>query len=437
LAFTDVLNSYILPAVLFICGLYFGLKIRLQRILSPKRFFRTLADTAGTDGVSSAKAVCTALAGTLGVGNIAGVATAICAGGAGAVMWMWIGSLFSMSVKYGEVVLAVKYRRKTEDGYVGGTMYTIRDGLSKFTGGSFSSILSVIFAIFCIANSILMGNILQTNAASSVFDIHPVIICTVLAVMICVVATCNAKALCNITFALIPVLSAVYIILSLAVIVRDIGSLPKIISDICREAFSLRSAIGGAAGHTMISAMRYGVTRGIFSNEAGCGTSPTAHAAADTKSAHHQGCFGILEVIVDTPVLCTMTAFVILIAKEKFPTVIIGLDGVPLCLTAFEELIGTWAYYAVGVSVILFAAATVIAQLFYGKVAVCYLTKSSVVTYAFGIVSALCAVLGGFIPDKLMWGAADIIVALMTCMNVYVLLTMRKEITKTALEHTN
>ena len=427
--FAEILNSYIMPFMLILSGFMLAYKIKLHRILSPRAFFKTLADSGTTSGVSPVKAMCTALAGTLGVGNIAGVATAITAGGAGAIMWMWIGSAVSMSIKYSEVALAIKYRRKADSGYIGGAMYTMRDGMSRYIGKRKARLLGGVFALLCIVNSLLMGNAVQTNAAASVFASVPKEVISVsFAAVIIIVSSFGAKKLCNVTFALIPPLSALYIILSVSVICRNVSYIPEVFCDIASGAFSVKSAVGGAVGFGMAEALRYGITRGIFSNEAGCGTSPTAHASADTKSPHHQGCFGIFEVIADTPVLCTMTALAILIAEKKHPTSLYSLDGVPLSLASFGSLLGKYAYYLVGISVILFALATVIAQLFYGKVALGYFTASKKAAKLFAFLSVAACLVGAVMPAGLMWTGADITVGVMTTVNTAVLIVMRREV---------
>ncbi len=436
--FAAFLNTYIMPVMLILCGCILAYKIRLHRILSPRNFIKALKDSQQSSGVSPAKAMCTALAGTLGVGNIAGVATAITAGGAGAVMWMWIGAVVSMSVKYGEVALAVKYRKTANDSYYGGAMYTIKEGLKKRIGRQKAKLLGGAFAIMCLVNSFVTGNIVQSNSAATVFpSVSPKLIGTVFAFGIIVITAIGTNRISCITYALIPPLSAVYILLSLSVIVRNMSYLPSVLSDITNSAFSIKAAAGGAAGLGIREAIRFGITRGIFSNEAGCGTAPTAHASADTKSPHHQGCFGIFEVIADTLILCSMTAFVILIGKKKYPALFTDFDGVPLTLEVFEKLLGNSAYYIIGVSVILFAFATIIAQLYYGKIAIGYFTGSKHSEALYALLASVCAYLGAGMDAAPMWITADIVVGIMTVMNVCVLFLLRDEIRDLSKNSTN
>lgn len=425
---TEILNGYIMPFLLVLCGVILAVKIRLFKILSPKNFFVTLSTSQEENGTSPMKAMCTALAGTLGVGNIAGVATALSAGGAGALMWMWIGAIVSMSVKYGEVALAVKYRRRGKDGFYGGSMYTIKDGLSKLTGKRTAVLFGGSFAVLCIVNSLVTGNIVQTNSASAAVDFcDSRFVGLAVAVSILLIGFTGQKKVQSITFGLIPLLSLAYILLSMSVILRNAYLLPEIVSDVIKGAFSVRAAGGGALGLGVRKALRFGITRGIFSNEAGCGTAPSAHASADVKSPHHQGCFGIFEVVSDTLILCSMSAFVILIADKKF-ALISSFDGVPLTLEAFKVTLGDAAYYIVAVSVVLFALATVMAQLVYGNTALSYFTKSKYAVKVYVILTSVCAYLGSVISTETMWQFADLTVGVMTVVNTLVLLVLSKEI---------
>ncbi len=426
-----------MPVMLILCGAVLAYRIRLFKILSPRHFFSTLTDAETKKGVSPFKAMSTALAGTLGVGNIAGVATAISAGGPGAVFWMWMGALFSMSVKYGEVVLAVKYRHfSNERGFFGGAMYTIRDGLRKKLGSRGAKFLGGIFALLCIINSLIMGNVIQSNSAAAALDGVPAeVIGISFGTLIIVVAIFGTSKITSYTFLLIIPLSIAYMIITSVIIIMNASLLPTILADIVKNAFSFSALAGGGAGFTIKEAVRYGITRGIFSNEAGCGTSPTAHASANTKSPHHQGCFGIFEVIADTLVLCSMTAFVILIGKERYPQTLGSLDGVPLTLKAISDLLSPFAANLISISIVLFAVATVIAQIYYGDVATGYFTKRKSALWLFIIFSAVSAYIGSVINVDLIWPWADLTIGIMTCINVVVLFLMQGEISVVAKEN--
>lgn len=414
-----------MPAILIIAGIYFGARLRFFYVLHPAKFIKTLKESAGEGGVSPLRALTQALAGTLGVGNMAGVATAITAGGAGAVFWMWLSAFAAMSVKYFEVYLGVRHRRQDKNGFFGGAMYYIRD-ITKSYFPKMSFAFGGAFAVLCIANSLMTGNIVQMKAAAEVFpDIPPLVIGVTLAVSALAVAVFSsgkADKVSAVTSVIIPVLCAAFFVISLAVIVRNIADVPTVIGKIFADAFSLRPALGGTGGFLIMRAVRFGTTRGVFSNEAGCGTSPTAHASANAKSPHHQGCFGIFEVFADTVVLCTLTALVILLAGVPA-----SLDGIPLTLFAYTKLAGGISGRIIGVSVILFAFATVICQTQYAAEALRYFTKSRSVKYFYFLISFAATVYGTVIQSESMWLWCDFIISLMTVLNIVCLILSKEK----------
>lgn len=416
------LSGILMPALLMGAGIWFAIRMRFFYILHPIRFCRTLAEAHKGGGVSPFRALSQALAGTLGVGNMAGVATAIVAGGPGAIFWMWISALCAMSVKYAEVRIAVDHRRTGTDGYYGGAMYYIRDVLQKKLP-RVGMIAGGCFAVLCVANSLMTGNIVQMYAAASVFPwMPPMILGGIVAALAFVIACGGAGRVSEVTMGLIPFLSGAYILISMVILVRNGDRIPAVFHEIITSGLSFRAAAGGTAGFAVNRAIRFGVTRGIFSNEAGCGTSPTAHAAANTKSSHHQGCFGIFEVFADTIVLCSMTAFVILLSDGVGR----GMDGIPLTIYAYTALAGKGAGIFIGISVILFAFATVICQTQYGAVAIGYFTTKKGPHRIYLVICALSSILGTVIAEGLMWQLADLIVSLMTALNVGCLLWCAK-----------
>jgi len=427
-ALPEILNGILTPAMLLGCGLILSLEIGIHRLLKPAVFCRTLTDIPPNSKTTPIKAVSTALAGTLGVGNITGVSTAILQGGAGAVFWMWVGAVFSMAVKYGEVALAVHWRHIAADGtYEGGAMYTIRDGLAQRLGIYKSTLFGGVFAVLCLANALITGTIVQANTAAAVCSPFPKWLCGIfLAILVLAASAYGIRRVGDITVRLIPLLTILYIILSFGVILTNISLLPEIFSRIFKEAFALRSLGGGITGLSIREAIRFGITRGIFSNEAGCGTSPTAHAAADTKSPHHQGIYGIFEVICDTIVLCSLTAFVILIADSRFG--ILASGSALTTLEAYALFGGMTAYRILGFSVVLFAYSSILAQLYYGITALRYFTESVPLRRGYILLTILCTAVGAVISPALMWNMADWIVGVMTCLNTAVLWLLRRQI---------
>ncbi len=400
----------LLPPVLLTCGLIIGVRIRFFYILHPIRLIRCLTDSSHGDGVSPARALSLSLAGTLGVGNITGVATAIACGGAGAVFWMWLSAILVMSIKYAEVCLAQLYR--TPDGKAG-AMYYIRRGLRTPAAGCIASA----FAILLTANSLLTGTVVQVNAAARAvaeFTPLPPIICgTVFAVLAALIAAGGLRRASALTARLIPPLCGVYISVAALCLIRRHDAIPEAFRAILGGAFTRDAAGGGILGFGVSSAVRYGVTRGIFSNEAGCGTAPSAHGSANAKSPHHQGCMGIFEVFADTVVLCTVTALVILTSG-----ITPSEDGMASALAAFAASGGMGSAAVVGGSVILFAFATVVCQSYYGIEAAEYLGRRGKAVYI--PLLAVAAVAGSVIAPEVMWDMADIIIAVMTVINTLI-----------------
>ncbi len=417
-----LLSGYLLPLLLMGSGIYFGAKMRFFYIFHPLRLYKDLKENSTSDGISPTRALSQALAGTLGVGNMTGVATAICAGGAGAVFWMWISALIAMSIKYFEVALAVLCRRKDTEGYKGGAMYYIKDVFSKKFPKA-APRLGGAFALLCIVNSLLTGNIVQINSAVKAFpSLPPMLVGAIIALCALPVVGGKAKKVSSVTMGLIPFLSILYVVLCAVVIIPKFRLLPSVFHEIFKGAFSTDAVGGGVGGFLFMRAIRFGTTRGIFSNEAGSGTSPTAHAAANAKSPHHQGCFGIFEVFADTILLCTLTAVVILLSDGTAK----GAFGIGLTIYAFSSQAGGAAGIAVGISAILFAFATVICQTQYGTVALQSISKNHFMLYGYIALSAIASLAGAVIDDGIMWQWADLVISLMTVLNIICLLYASK-----------
>ncbi len=434
------LSGILLPAALIGAGIFFGFRLRFFWLFHPIRTVRTLFLRTKKNAASPFAALTVALAGTLGVGNIAGVAAAITAGGAGAVFWMLAGAFFAMSVKYAEVYLALRYRRyRSEKGRLipyGGAMYYIRDGLAERArtgiGRRTASVLGGIFAILCAVNALITGNVLQIRAAVSCADVPPLIFAMLFGALALPAMGGGMGRLSKITVILIPALSIIYILLSGTILLAHRMEIPRIAEQIFREALDFSAVGGGILGLSVSRAVRFGITRGIFSNEAGCGTSPTAHAASDARDPHHQGCFGIFEVFADTVLLCTMTALVILLYKDNA-----GLSGIELSLAAYTKLSlsigGVWLASFAGLfmrtSVILFAFATVISQSYCGIEALRFFLPARAAKSIFMLLSAAAILTGALLSENVLWQWADIVISAMTVLNVLCLIRLHKQIT--------
>jgi len=430
--FSELLGSVIVPLSLITAVLFLLPQIPILHILSPKNFISSLR-SPGKNKHKSKKtgfqALTIALAGTLGVGNITGVASALVAGGPGAVFWMNVGAFFVLIIKYAEVYLAVIFRKRDSSGWAGGAMYYISYGLQKKFPPKVSSYLGAIFAILCCANSLITGNIVQSNAASTIFPENKhAIVGILLASSIALALFFGISRIEKITVKIIPTLAVFYILVSFYILLTNLTEIPSVISDIVTSAFSLRAVCGSAVGFTVQHALRFGLMRGILSNEAGCGTSPTAHASAETDSPHKQACLGIVEVLVDTPILCSLTALVILISDRRHHFIQWGkeVDSAPLALDAFRSMTCDTVYYLLIFSIVLFAFATILAQLYYGTVAIKYLTNKKGAIVFYNIASLVCTVVGSVISAPTLWLSADLIIGIMTVFNSVVLILLRK-----------
>ncbi len=406
--------SPVMFALLFICGFVLLIHLRGFPFTSPIKVIKGLKNG---NILSSFRAMTLALAGTLGVGNIVGVATAIHMGGAGSVFWMLVSALVAMVIKYAEIYLAILYRKRGH----GGAAYYIRDGLKK-PG------LAAFFSLLCIIASFTVGNMIQVNAVAlsfeSEFGIRPVVTGIVIALLSFLVIYKGVESISAFTLRMIPVLSVGFIIFSLWVIIANRSLVPSVIRQILTEAFKTDSAAGGVVGFLTSSAIRYGVMRGIGSNEAGCGTAPTAHATAETNSPEKQGLWGIFEVFVDTVLLCTLTAVVILIYPPNIPKY----DGMVLAIKAYESFFGGAAGYILASAVFFFALSTVICWSYYALESVHYFTKKEIYKKAYLVVYCIACVMGAVLSLDFVWELSDLTIALMTVINCTCVICLSKHI---------
>ncbi len=428
----EFLNTYVFgilsPIMLMFAGLYFTLRLRAFYITRPVTTLHALKSGAARGGVSPFRAVTLALAGTLGVGNIVGVASAIALGGCGAVFWMWISALLAMMLKYAEILLAVSHRRRDGEGSFGGAVYYIRDYFSRKKRDGLGVVIAGIFGVFCIVNSFTMGCVIQSNAVSrsflGVWGVSPWIVGGILVVLCLFVILKSSYWVSAFTEKTVPVMTVGYILLSLAAILMGADRIPYAFARIFEEAFDFGSAASGVLGFFLSRSVRFGAMRGLMSNEAGCGTAPTAHASADTDSPAKQGVWGIFEVFVDTLVLCTMTALVIIIFwRGEFAD-----DPMMMTVSAFSAALGGWAGGAVAVSVLLFAFATMICWAHYGKESLRYFSRNKRLSLAYSFAFCAFAFIGAISAPDSIWGIADLALGVMTVINVAVICLMSREV---------
>ena len=447
----SVVNSFIwgVPAMICIIGVGILLTVR-TRCIQVRKFGVAMKNTIGKifdktqarDGsMSPFQAVCTALAGTVGTGNIAGVAGAIALGGPGAIFWMWCSAFLGMCTKFSEVTLAIHFREKNKNGeYVGGPMYYIKNGLSK--KWHFLAVFYAVFGVLTVfgtgnatqvntivssVNTALMNfNILKGEPSSNVNLFFGIFI----AALVAMVLLGGIKRIGQVSEKLVPFMAVLYVILALGVIILNIQRVPGVFAQIVSGAFTPRAATGGIIGSMFLS-MKKGVSRGIFSNEAGLGTGSIAHACADTDNAVHQGMFGIFEVFMDTIVICTLTGLVILLAA---PNISYGLAaGAELTISGFTATYGGWVSILTAIAMCCFAFSTIIGWGLYGSRCIEFLGGEKFVR-PFLVVYSFVSIVGATMNLGLLWDISDTFNGLMAVPNLIALLMLSGHVKKLAIE---
>ena len=445
-------NNFIwgVPAMVCIFGVGLYLSIRTN-FLQIRKFPYAIKTTLGrifrkrdaSDGaITPFQAVCTALAATVGTGNIAGVAGAIAIGGPGAIFWMWVSALFGMCTKYAEVTLAVHYREINANGeLVGGPMYYIKNGLSKKWHW-----LAYLFAAFGVLTVFGTGNATQVNTittainsallnynviSESAVSTSNLIIGIIIAILIAMILLGGIKRIGHVTEKLVPFMALLYILLGLGVILLNIQNVPSVFASIFRGAFQPRAVTGGIVLN-MFTSLKKGVSRGIFSNEAGLGTGSIAHACADTKKPVKQGMFGIFEVFTDTIVICTLTALVILCSG-------VAVDygkaaGAELTILGFTSTYGSWVSIFTAVAMCCFAFSTAVGWGLYGARCIEFLFSEKVIK-PFMVIYSLVAILGATANLGLMWSIAETFNGLMAIPNLIALFLLSGTVVKLTKEY--
>ncbi len=447
-AVNQAVNSFIwgIPAMVCIIGVGLLLSVRTG-FLQIRKFPYAIRTTIGrifrrkdaSDGAMTPfQAVCTALAATVGTGNIAGVAGAIAIGGPGAVFWMWCSALLGMCTKFAEVTLAVHFRERNKNGeLVGGPMYYIKNGL-----GSRWQFLAVLYSLFGVLTVFGTGNATQVNTIVTAIDsallatgsglngILPtlnLIVGVVVAMMVAMVLLGGVKRIGSVTEKLVPFMALFYIVLALGVVALNYRRFPAVLASIVGGAFDPRAVTGGAIGSVFLS-MQKGVSRGIFSNEAGLGTGSIAHACADTHKPVKQGMFGIFEVFADTIVICTLTAMVILCSGV--PVGYGSAAGAELTISGFTATYGGWSSVFTAVALCCFAFSTIIGWGLYGSRCIEFLFHTDKVVGPFLVVYSFVSILGATVDLGLLWSIADTFNGLMSIPNLIALLLLSGTVAK-------
>lgn len=429
----EKINAYLTPAMviaLLAAGLYLSFGTRFFQF---RRLGQALRATVGSlfthgrrkeakDGITPFQAVSTALAGTLGTGNIVGVATAIVSGGPGAIFWMIVSAFFGMIIKYAEVLLAVEYQIKDQNGSLrGGPMYYIKNGLHMPK-------LAALFAVVCLLASFGVGNMVQSHSVSdalhSAFGLSKPLVGLVVAVIVSFAAFSGIKSIAKICEKLVPFMALFYLGACLFVISANAQKLPQALSLIVTSAFHFRAAGSGILGYTVANAIRFGVTRGIFTNEAGLGSAPIAHGSAEAESPAKQGLWGIFEVFFDTVVMCTLTTLVILTSGLWDS----GLNGAALTTAAFSSVTGQFAAGFIAISIFFFAISSILGWYCYGSSCLSYLSSGKKLLRLYQALFFLAVIAGSVIRLPFVWAISDTLNLLMFLPNMTAVLLLSKTV---------
>lgn len=410
-------------------GLIISLRLKFFQILKfpyilKNTFFSLFRDKntrkSGKEGISQFQTLSTALAATMGTGNIVGVASALVIGGAGAIFWMWVSALLGMSLVYAENYLGTVYKRKTGNGVIGGAPAYLEYGTGK-------KYLAVLFCIFCSLASLGMGNMTQINSISSAaddaFGFPPVYTGIIGAVIVFIIISGGIKRIGKVSQILIPILSIVYIGAAIIIIIKNFRAVPEALQSVFTGAFGIKAMGGGISGEIIKRSINTGLRRGVFSNEAGLGSSSLLHTATENADPHRQGLWAVFEVFADTIVCCTVTAFAILTSGSLST----GKNGAALISETFRNVLKDFSPFFTSLSILLFAFATIISWFYCGECCVKYIFGKKAIAF-YRVIFTFCVVIGAYAKLETVWTVSDIFNGLMAFPNLAGLLILRKKI---------
>ena len=420
-SFIDILNDYLysflLTGTLVCCSIYFTVRSRCLQLRMFGEMCHLLVHREPTPNrhhITPLQAFLVSLAGRVGTGNIAGVAIALTAGGPGAVVWMWVIALIASATAFWEGTLAQLYKQQRERGFVGGPAYYMHYGLGRRH-------FSHIFALMSTVSLGLVCNSVHSNTVCLAFEegygIQPPMMGILLSAAALIIFIGGLHRIVIVCSYIVPAMALGYVALSLYVVFTHITTLPDVLYQMFAEAFGLQQAIGGGIAAAFVQ----GVKRGLYSNEAGWGTAPNVAATASTSHPVKQGLIQAVGVFVDTLIICSCTAFIILLSEEPLTT---GTNGIQLTQRALAVEVGQWSVSFVAFAVLLFAMSTLLSNYYYGENNLRYLTKSRRVRYAYLLVATAMVMAGSLLSFGLIWSLADLVMALMTVMNLYALVRL-------------
>ena len=392
--------------------------------------------------ISPFQSLMTALSATVGTGNIVGVATAMVLGGPGALVWMWVSALFGLSTKYGESVLAVKYRETNSVGEMaGGPMYAMKNGI----GGAFGSVMATLFALFAVFSSFGIGNMTQANSIASAiqtsFGVSTTTTGAIITVLSLLILVRGIRSIGAVSSVIVPLMAALYFIAAIVAILTNISAIPAGVAEIFRMAFSMDAVTGGVGGSivaSMLTAMRWGVARGVFSNEAGMGSAPIAAAAARTDHPSRQGYVNMTGTFFDTMIICMLTGLVIASSGAlgmTDPATGKLVSGANLTILAFKSAFGESAPLIVSVSLALFAFSTILGWEYYGEKSLEYLVSARPAIMAYRVIFSLITFVGATTTLEIVWNFSDTMNGLMSIPNLICLIWLSKDIAQECFEY--
>lgn len=440
----DFVWGPVMLAFLVGTGIFLTVRLKFKPWLNlPYAVKMILAKKDKSEGdVSPFQSLMIALSATVGTGNIVGVSTAMVLGGPGALVWMWISAAFGLSTKYGESVLAVKYRETNERGEMaGGPMYAMKNGI----GGPVGRILAFLFAVFAVCASFGIGNMTQANsiaaAFNSSFGVDPALIGSILVILAMVILFKGIHSIGAVSSVVVPAMAAFYVVMALIVIVANASALPAGIAEIFRMAFAPEAVAGGVGGSivaSMLTAMRWGVARGVFSNEAGLGSAPIAAAAAKTDHASRQGYVNMTGTFFDTMIICVLTGLVIAssgMLGTIDPATGKAVSGAQMTIMAFSTVFGEHARVIVSTSLALFAFSTILGWEYYGEKALEYLVSNHDILVAYRVIFSFITYIGATQTLDLVWDFSDTANGLMAIPNLICLIWLSKDIAKECFDY--
>lgn len=431
LLINDFIWTYILIAMLIVIGVYFTCKTKFVQFSNIKEMFKLLGEgTSSKDKakgqVSSFQAFCIGTASRVGTGNLAGVASAIAIGGPGAVFWMWLIALIGSASAFIESTLAQIYKVKDGDSFRGGPAYYMEKGLKKKWMGVTFSVL--IITCFGFAFNSVQSNTIAA-AFNSTFNANKLIIGIILTVLTLIIIFGGVHRIAKISSVLVPIMAVAYIVIALFIIIMNFREIPSLFKTIFENAFGIRQVVGGGIG----AALLQGIKRGLFSNEAGMGSAPNAAATATVSHPAKQGLIQTLGVFTDTLIICTSTAFIILLSEAPLDG---SVKGIELTQMALVSQVGSWGGTFISICILLFAFSSIIGNYYYGETNIQFITENKIVLYVYRILVAAMVLFGSIASMDLVWNIADVFMGLMAILNLIAIVLLGKIAIKALQDYT-